>query len=45
MLNVLKANQNNVEILLENLLEIIDALLDRHSPKKPKANYQNRTKN
>ena len=32
--NVLKANQNNVEISLENLLETINALLDKHTSKK-----------
>ena len=33
--NVLKANQNNVEMSLENLLETINTLLDKHTPKKP----------
>ena len=35
MQNVLKANQNDMEISLENLPEIINALLDRHTPKIP----------
>ena len=34
-LNVLKANENNMEISLVNLLKIINALLDKHTPKKP----------
>ena len=32
-LNVLKANQNEVEISLENLLKIINALLNKHTSK------------
>ena len=33
-LNVLKANQNNWKISLGSLLKIINALLDKHTPKK-----------
>ena len=33
--NVLNANQNNVEISLETLLETINALIDKRTPKKP----------
>ena len=45
-LNVLKGNQNNIEISLENLLKIINALLDKHTPKKPvtKKELKNRSK-
>ena len=32
---MLKVNQNNVEISWENLMETINALLDKHTPKKP----------
>ena len=47
-LNVLKANHNNVEISLENLLKVINALLDKHTSKKPmtkkelKAKWENK---
>ena len=32
---MLKVNQNNVEISWENLMETINALLDKHTSKKP----------
>ena len=45
-LNVLKGNQNNIEISLENLLKIKNALLDKHTPKKPmtRKELKNRSK-
>ena len=43
-LSVLKANQNNVEISLENLLKIINALLDKHPPKKVMTKKELKTK-
>ena len=43
-LSVLKANQNNVEISLENLLKIINALLDKHPPKKLMTKKELKTK-
>ena len=43
-LSALKANQNNVEISLENLLNIINALLDKHTPKNPMTKKELKTR-
>ena len=42
--NVLNANQNNVEISLETLLETINALIDKRTPKKPITKKELKTK-
>ena len=43
-MNVLKANQNEVEISLENLLKIINALLNKHTSKKAMTKIELKTR-